>query len=311
MGDEIRRVTQFLFDLSDVLMLFMQTLISAFGMMVMLVLAAIVEFGRARNGIALFDTHPGIAEMGAIMLVIINLSIEFQIYHQSLKDKHSGNNSQKEAHKRYKPSLRLYWRSMLYFAGIGGGWKPKETANVMPFRFGAVLISATIMLLSLLGSMGDSIKSVGAVSWSQGIEHILTQSTLSEFAEWVGVIFFTFAAVVTARISTRYIADRVDNVRRDLDKRSGKNRHPVSVERARPEWGQRGDGIAPIKHMVKGKRMYRCPVCGKDMSRQAWSKHGCRFTPELTSVDGGVDRLELVDVRQPVNQGVNHVNHGQ
>ena len=83
---------------------------------------------------------------------------------------------------------------------------------------------------------------------------------------------------------------------------------------ARPEWsGVRGE-LAPIKHVVNGKRMYRCPECGKDMTRQAWSKHGCRFTPELTSVDhvdGGVDQLELVDVRQPVNQAVNRVNRGQ
>lgn len=310
----INQLTELLFALAGVLMLISQTLIVAFGAMVMLILVAQVEYNRVLHGLQYFELDAYVASMGAITLVLANLYVEFQIHARAQKDKLARSASKKEAQKKYKPSLRLYARSVAYFLGIGKKWKAEEVTGARRYETLATITTVAIITLALVGSMKASIVAVSDMTWHEGIMHIIEDSSLTELSTWAAGIVFTFFAVAAARGLTRFIAERVEEVKRDMERAPKVTRQAAAVERARPEWsGVRGE-VAPIKHMVKGKRMYRCPVCQKDMTRQAWSKHGCRFTPELTPVDGvdaDVDQLELVDVRQPVNQGVNRVNRGQ
>lgn len=316
MKRRINQFTEFLFAMAGVLMLISQTLIVAFGAMVMLVLVAQVEYNRVLHGLGHFEIDTHVASMGAVTLVLANLYVEFQIHARAQKDKLSRSDAKKEANKKFKPSLRLYWNSVMYFLGVGKKWKAREVTGARRYENLATITTVAIVTLALVGSMKASIAKVSTTEtpWHEGVRTIIEKSTLTEIATWVAGIVFTFFAVAAARGLTRFIAERVEEVKRDMERNATRPRQAASVEGARPEWGIRVDAIAPVKHVVNGKRMYRCPVCGKDMTRQAWSKHGCRFTPELTpvaDVDAGIDGLELVDVRQSVNQGVNHVNHGQ
>lgn len=309
----INQLIEILFSLSGVLMLLSQTLIVAFGAMVMLVLVAAVEYNRVLHGLEYFEVDGYVASMGAITLVLANLYVEFQIHARAQKDKLSRSDDKKEAAKKFKPSLRLYWSNVMYFLGIGKSWKAQQVTGVRRYENLATITTMAIITLALIGSMKQSIMNVGDRTWHDGIKHIVEQSTLAELSTWVAGIVFTFFAVAAARGLARFIAERVEEVKRDMERIDRRPiRSAAAVEAARPQWGEhRIAELAPIKVMRAGKRMYQCPTCGKEMSRQGWSKHGCRFTPELTQVDdvdGGVDALELVDIPQPVNGRVNPVN---
>ena len=306
-----------LLKVGDLLMLFTQTAIVAFGVPLMLAFFIVVEQHRVMGGIQLFEVEAQAAAFAAWALVLVNLTIGFVIVYRESKAKNRPKD-QRQDHA-YKPSLRLRARDWQYWLGMGKSWKPqRDTIAHLEVKL-SKLIKLSILLLALGGSMRAQIDKVSvqstaeAIDWQTGITQLLTTSTLKDMITWAAGLVFAFAVVRAVEVLSRYVALRVNDIRADMKRRAQRQpREATVVSGARPQWGDvRSEALAPIKFMRGDKRMYRCPSCGKEMTRQAWSKHGCRFTGELTDVDeidAYVDSSELVDVGQLVNAEVNAVN---
>ena len=75
---KMQRFTETTHNLSGAIMLTGQTLISAFFVIVILVLVLIVEIQRVAHGILLFEQSENLAYLGAFVLVMMLLTLELK-----------------------------------------------------------------------------------------------------------------------------------------------------------------------------------------------------------------------------------------
>lgn len=307
--------------IGDILTVFIQTVIVAFGTLAILAMLLIVEIHAVSLGIKTFEANADFAGLAAAVLVLLNLMIKFQeVYADYIA---SDLRVRYQPPKHYAPSLRTMLGNLAYWLGITRGWQEKELPASHNFAVTRRWITIAILVIALIGRTGDAIDKVsndaaGGVSWSVGIEKLLTQSSLADISEWITAIVFTFVLVIASQQLTQYVAVRVLDIRRGLRTRVD----TVTVERAegKPVLAFNAPReMEPIKVKVGSVTKYQCPQCGKVVSRQAWSNHPCRFTAGVDAVvDGEVDRkviqlteddtLDTSVDRQPVNLPVNHVN---
>ncbi|MEO0599102.1 MAG: hypothetical protein AAF126_23535, partial [Chloroflexota bacterium] len=94
-----------------------------------------------------------------------------------------------------------------YWFGITDNWQPRHKSPAHSIKVYSRLLTVTILVLALAGSMRDAISQVEG-NWVQGIQSIATDSSLSEIVEWSGGLLFALALVVGAQRLTAYIAQR-------------------------------------------------------------------------------------------------------
>ena len=194
------RLLQMLISVGETILTFSQTVITALGVPVVLVLLLIVEHHRVVEGILLFDESPTFAGFAALALVLLNLVLEFQthyIEHQAgyVED------------RRQRWSLRLWLQNTLYRLGAGKDWQPQQLSPAARYKSLLRLVTFTILALALVGSMrGIIAQTPGA--WYIALVTIVTESSLLLMLTWVGGLLFAAAAVLSAQGLSRYVAIR-------------------------------------------------------------------------------------------------------
>ncbi|MAU09641.1 MAG: hypothetical protein CL607_07460 [Anaerolineaceae bacterium] len=201
--------------LSEIVMTVAQALIVAFGVPTALMLLLVVEQQRVVSGIQLFEAHRGLAEFAAWALVLLNLVLEFTI--EFIERRY-----QQEERPAYVFSLRLMYERLAYFLGIQRDWQPQTRTSAFRYRRLLGLVSASILVLALAGSMQTVISETDG-AWYEALQQIAVASSLSQLMTWVGGLLFAAVAVFSVQGLSRYIAKRcveiLENMQREI--RSG------------------------------------------------------------------------------------------
>jgi hypothetical protein len=89
-----------------------------------------------------------------------------------------------------------------------GDWKPRQKSPALRFKGVLRVITVTILVLALAGSMESVIKQTNG-NWSDAINYIFTQSTLLQAVTWLGGLLLAFATVRSAQALTQYVSQKV------------------------------------------------------------------------------------------------------
>lgn len=181
-----------------------QTVITTFGVMIVLVLLLIVEQRRVTNGILLFEHEKSLAHFASFSLVILNMTLEFLVHHVD-----------PVGARPLRWSLRLFGHQLSYTLGIGKHWQPIEHSPARELRRLQTLVTFAILALALAGSMQDVMREQSA-AWHIALESILLQSTLLQITSWLGGLLFTAAAVLATQRITAYLAVRTREIYKDI-----------------------------------------------------------------------------------------------
>lgn len=199
------RFTEMMHNVSGALMLGGQTLISAFFVIVILILVLAVEIQRVAHGILLFEQSTNLSYLGAFVLVMMLLTLEFVIHYVESK---TGYHQQQKSHF----SLRILWRWLKYVSGYentdnGVTWNERLKSPAHSIKSYSRLLTVTILALALGGSMSETLASVSG-NWMTGLQTIALESSLLEIVEWSGGLLFALALVIGAQRLTAYVAQR-------------------------------------------------------------------------------------------------------
>lgn len=220
----MKKFTELMHNVSGALMLIGQTLISAFFVIVILVLVLVVEIQRVAHGIQLFEQASNLAYFGAFVLVMMLLTLEFVIHYVESK---SGFHQEQKT----KFSLKVAAGSLKYFLGYDNGWKPRYKSPAHEIKSYSRLLTMTILALALGGSMTDALSSVSG-SWIQGLQTIALESSILEIVEWSGGLLFALALVIGAQRLTAYVAARAAETLQSSEPQSPQKNesvYPVTV----------------------------------------------------------------------------------
>jgi hypothetical protein len=121
-------------------------------------------------------------------------------------------------------SLRVAASNTLYWLGIGSQWTERQHSPARRYYALGRVVTISMLTLALAGSMREQLTTQDEVSWHIGLLNIITQSSLSEMTTWLGGLLFAFAAVMSAQVSSRYIAIRVVEIRNAMQRRKGTER---------------------------------------------------------------------------------------
>lgn len=176
------------------------------GVLLVLFMLLVVEQSRVSHGISLFEAHGHLAMFMAWAFVIGNLALELLIAWQEHKAGYV------EPTRHYF-SFRLWRQRAAYVLGRGGKaeWMAQPKSPAIRFRVALRVLTMTILLLALAGSMKDAITKTPG-TWDQALVTILTKSALIDAVTWVGGLAGAFAAVIVARVLSRYVADKMVEV---------------------------------------------------------------------------------------------------
>lgn len=164
-------------------------------------IALIVETQRIFYGITLFEVHQGAALLLAILIVSANALMKvltMRIEHES------------GYHQRAKndPSLGVWWGEIVYFLGMGKGWKARPKSPAYTYRRVQTLTTVVILTLAVSGSMGGVIAVYDGTAWYQAITGILTGSDLSTLLTMIGGVGSALLAVVVSQSLTVYLVGK-------------------------------------------------------------------------------------------------------
>lgn len=216
--------------IGDILLVLVQNSIVAFGTLVVLGLLLVVEVHAVKLGLMTFEPDEWFATLGAVLLVILSLSVKFQeVYADFLAH---DQRTRYQIAKSIAPSLRLTVRGWMYWLGIGRNWTERELPASHAFSATRRYVTWAILALAIVGRLNEAIQtiSVGAdgvsIGWLDGLQRLVTESSLSEMTPWIAALVFTWAAVKSSQQLTGYVAVRVIEIRRGLV-----GRQNVSIER--------------------------------------------------------------------------------
>lgn len=194
----MKQFTDWMHSLSGALMVIGQTLIAAFGVIVILVFVVIVEIQRVAHGVQLFEENG--AYTGAGVLVLLLLTLEFIVHY--VETKHGYHHEQQNAF-----SLRQFREWLKYFIGFGQHYTARPLSPAQRIKSYSQLLTLTILALALGGSMDTAISQVQG-TWIQGLQAILFQSSLAEIVEWIAGVLFALTLVIGSQRITAYVAQR-------------------------------------------------------------------------------------------------------
>lgn len=286
-----------------------QTLLIALGMPIILLGIAWVEYEAVKQGLSMDGSTGSIA---AGVMVGLNILLELQIVHYENKAGYRPDPSR-------AMSLRLAWQEFKYRIGWSKEWTPRDLSPAQRFRGLQRTITAVILIVAVHGRLLTIFEKVSGSTASpvpalDGLSQIGQQGTLAEWAEIVALLAFSFAAVLGAQTVAHHIGVLYIQTMNRLRARKGQSTRQENKQQVITliDSGRRTterNGLVPER---SGKD-YICPACSKSMSKQAWSKHPCRFT-EIEFVDESTDLIDQVDKsvdlidRQPSQLTVNSVN---
>ena len=234
---KMQRFTETTHNLSGAIMLTGQTLISAFFVIVILVLVLIVEIQRVAHGILLFEQSENLAYLGAFVLVMMLLTLEFVVHYVEAKNDY-------HEELQTENSFRVWWESVAYFWGWRDDWTPRHKSPAQSIKSYSRLLTSTILALAVAGSMSGAISQVDG-NWINGLQQIALQSTLAEIIQWTGGLLFALALVIGTQRLTAYVAQRASET---LLEASSSVAPETSLQIVEPQDLQKPD---PVIHIVE------------------------------------------------------------
>ena len=194
------RFLEMIVSAGETVLTFAQTVITALGVPVVLVLLLVVEHHRVVEGILLFDANTTFAGFAAAALVLLNLVLEFQVHYVE----HKAGYQEERSHRW---SLRIWAQNMGYRLGLGETWTAQELSPAARYKRLLRLVTFTILALALVGSMRSVIAQTPG-TWYEALVNIVTESSLLLMMTWAGGLLFAAAAVLSAQGLSRYVAIR-------------------------------------------------------------------------------------------------------
>lgn len=191
---------RFIVGLGETMLTLSQTVLTALGVPVVLVLLLIVEHQRVVHGIELFETDSSLAGFAALALVLLNLVLEFLTHY--IEHQH-GYTPDRE--NRW--SFRIWRQNAGYTIGFGEKWTARPLSPAARYKRLLSLVTFSILALALVGSMKSVIEDY-TVAWHLAIAEIIEQSDLLTIMTWAGGLLFAAAAVLSAQGLSRYVALR-------------------------------------------------------------------------------------------------------
>lgn len=191
---------RFIVGLGAVLLTLSQTVLTALGVPLVLVVLLIVEHQRVVHGIELFETDKGLASFSAFALVMLNLVLEFLAHY--IEHQH-GYTPDRE--NRW--SFRIWRQNAAYTVGFGERWTARPLSPAARYKRLLSLVTFSILALALVGSMKSVIDDYDD-AWYDALAMIVTESDLLTIMTWLGGLLFAAAAVLSAQGLSRYVALR-------------------------------------------------------------------------------------------------------
>lgn len=309
--NKLDKLLESMITFGDILTVFMQTIIVSFGSLLLLIGLLWVEQNAVSHGVMMFEPRLDYADMGALVLVLVNFSVKFWEVHADVST--ADQRKRYTIRKQYAFSLKLFFGDLGYWLGLGRKWQRRELPASSTFAYVRKVATVSIMILAFFGRTHEAIQKIststaGAIGWQDGLRIWAEKSTLADLVVWIGAIIFTFAAVIAAQRVTQYTAVRVIEIKKSLSKHQSKSVAIRSIGKPSLAFDSARD-LSPIKIKFGAETKYKCPQCSKVMTRQAWQKHPCRFTEGYESVDA-LDEVDLAVDMSTLSTSVNgHVNH--
>lgn len=185
------------------IMVALQTAIAGVGVLLILAGVLVVEVDRVAWGVMVIKDNWPAAMLGATVLVLLLLTLEFVIHYTEARA------NWYEAQQQF--SVRLWLQGVGYRLGISSNWQPRAKSPAHAIRSYARLLTMSILALALLGSMRTSIEAAQG-AWHVAIVSILTTATLAEFTTWAGGLLYAYALVFGAQRITSYVAVRASEM---------------------------------------------------------------------------------------------------
>jgi hypothetical protein len=206
------KILTFIDGFSGVTFSFLKTIITSIGLLIVLILLLVVEVNRVKFGVAYFEVVSTLAFFSAVVLVMANVLIEFQIHYIEAKGNYT-----KPAKSAF--SLRLTFESLKYRLGIGEDWTPKSVSPADTFITVQKIVTITIMALAFAGSMRSDVLTYEGLAWYDAIGELFS-SDLNTVLTWFGGFLFTLSAVFSAQIIARYIAEQASSIETNIKKQA-------------------------------------------------------------------------------------------
>lgn len=239
----------------DIIISLIKSIIVNFGVPVALVLLMVVEQQRVYEGIKLFEERSWAASFASWSLIISNLVLEVIRHYIEHKAGY-------EESRKLKWSVRVWWRNFKYRLGLSNEWQAVEQSPAARFNQLLRLITFTILILALAGSMSDAISKQDGV-WYDAALSILTESSLSELNVWISGLLFAIFAVLGAQGLSRYVAVNSVDIVEDL------KRQARSLSGAYERQGQKAGVAYLLPYIADRIPVNRSQVTVSDRSQEA------------------------------------------
>lgn len=294
----MKQFTDWMHALSGALMVIGQTLIAAFGVIVILVFVVIVEIQRVAHGVQLFEESG--AYTGAAVLVLLLLTLEFIVHY--VETKHGYYHEQQTAF-----SLRHLREWLKYFIGFGQHYTARPLSPAQRIKSYSQLLTLTILALALGGSMDTAIAGVQG-TWIQGLQAILFQSSLAEIVEWLAGVLFALTLVIGSQRITAYVAQRAAETIAPHPAQADSpsvEQNPQENSTVRQEIESKFaepllNDIVIAEWVIEAENSYTetCEDCGwttetkdsRDSALRALRAHQARYCPVLLEIEQAVHR---------------------
>lgn len=291
------RFLQTLLGIGDVLITMTQTVLIAFGVPGLLIMLLIVEQQRVDHGIGLFEVSPELTAFCATALVLGNLLFELLI---SWKENQAGYTEP----PKFEFSLRILAGRVAYMFGRSTAWKPRPKSPAQRFKGVLRVITFTILVLALAGSMRTVIEQTTG-NWSDAIRYVLTQSTLLQAVTWLGGLLFAVAAVLSAQAISQYVAQKVIEIVAIMQ--SSTEDKPRAMLDAT---GMTAAAFLMSRITERRKMQRRAAVAAVVMPRQSEEVFHLRETPETQTVSQSVTDDVSDEMKHALQWLRNNPKHG-
>lgn len=177
----------------------LQGIFSTLGIFLVLIAVVVVEIGRVKHGVAMFEGSGSAAFQASFVLVMLNLLLEFLIHYVESRVSW-------QAEKRYMFSLRLLWQRVAYVLGISNDWTSIEKSPASGLRTFQFILSFGILWLALMGSVGDMLNA--DLVWHVALIDVFFYSTADAFQIWANGLVVSVLLVFGSQRLTAYIAHK-------------------------------------------------------------------------------------------------------
>lgn len=171
----------------------------------------IAEIFRVYNGIATYETHTSLIWLVSFILVVLVAIMRYQL------ETYLFNGMFNVPKNRNKFSIRILWRDVVYFLGLGKKWTaiPKADEEYILMENLIKFIKTVIVLASTFGSVFPQLKDIEGV-WYKSFYLVINTFTIADIIPLVISFLVSVALIQASDFLAKYIAKQNQQNKRDL-----------------------------------------------------------------------------------------------